>query len=111
MKVILDLVMSSSLYDSSVFHRSQESYIYEWDAHNFAYNIFKGFRIGPFNDLKNRAKDVDLNEEDESFYYVFWATSIAYRYKFCKSDQSTRHKFGILYYLSLIHISEPTRPY
>lgn len=98
MKVILDLVMSSSLYDSSVFHRSQESYIYEWDAHNFAYNIFKGFRIGPFNDLKNRAKDVDLNEEDESFYYVFWATSIAYRYKFCKSDQSTRHKFGILYY-------------
>jgi len=58
MEAIIDYIMSHEMYDSSIFKRSKNSYIYEWVAHNFAYDFGNEAH-------KNSAKNVDLDEKDD----------------------------------------------
>lgn len=83
MREILKSIMNSSYVKTAKAYgylfRDIDSYILEWKAHNFAYNYAKviaKIKNRPVSEIKNRAKDVDLNydwENDEMYDLYGWA--------------------------------------
>ena len=64
-EAILDVIINSDEYDPSVFTRSKDDYLTEWNAHN---NFYAMFSWTPWGD---NAKDVDLNELDRGKQIVW----------------------------------------
>ena len=59
-KTVLEYVTTSEYYDKSIYNRTVESMLKEWDAHNAAYFMTKNER---FRDV-----DFDKNSEEKGYY-------------------------------------------
>ena len=64
---ILQIVMSNPLYDSTVFFRTENSYVTEWKAHNLLYDL------AFFSDyLQKKFGDVDLDNDEVIAWDINW---------------------------------------
>ena len=61
METIIDLIMSDSAFDSTIFTRDKESYMIEWTGHNKIYDLAV---VIQYTSWIERAKHVDLNEKE-----------------------------------------------
>ncbi len=64
-KMIMQIVMSSPLYDNTVFTRTCNSYITEWKIHNVLYDL-----VFFSDELRDRFGTADLDEEE--LWMVTW---------------------------------------
>ncbi len=65
---IMEIIMGSGIYKQFGYYRSMQSYIKEWNAHNFAYAIFPWGRWGE----STRSVDLNKNPNQDVFRYVYW---------------------------------------
>ena len=68
MKKILEIIMSTEYYQDYGFSRSLNSYLSEWNAHNFAYSVYKKGDWGE----QTRSVDLNKNLRDDAFWYLYW---------------------------------------
>ena len=70
MEAIIDVMMNSSLYDSSVFHHTAQEYISEWRAHTYARDILsRGHQSKLDEYLIGKAEHVDFGANDIRFIW------------------------------------------
>ena len=64
---IIDIIMNSKQYQFYKYNRTKESYLSEWDAHNFAYPWLKN------TDWNSRVSAVDLNKniKEDKFRWIY----------------------------------------
>lgn len=64
---IIEIIMSNSNFDSHLYTRTKNSYITEWKAHNFLYDLTY------FNNyLQNRFGTADLDEKEVIAWDISW---------------------------------------
>ncbi len=68
---VIEIIMASELYTQYGFYRSKDSYLSEWRAHNWLYDI-----LPEWTGYKDNAQHVDLNKDPEGgvrglFYGLF----------------------------------------
>ncbi len=67
MRFVMEMIMVSEEYSKYSYNRTLDSYISEWEAHNFMYEIDR------FSILRNRTRSVNLNKNlDEDKFSLFY---------------------------------------